>query len=145
MKAFHFTLQQILDYRIAQRDIAQNDLGKAVQAEKVIIDTAQSITNRCKVLEQSLLNSKDFIALTRATDYYTYARGRLDALSKELQEAKIVTSKKRDALKTAMQRVSQLEKVRDTQYAAYKVAVAHEEDITLDDLISSRTSRSPSA
>ena len=55
----------------------------------------------------------------------------LDAVSKKLG----ITPQK---LKEAMQKVDSLEKLKEQQLEEYKVALIHEEDNELDDIVTSR-------
>lgn len=138
MKAFHFTLQEILDYRLSLKEIAQNDLGAALAKEKLIQDKIDSLMARSEELKKSLSGGTDFIEITRAQEYYAYARSKTEELKGDLKAAKLISDEKREALKLAMQKVSSLEKVKETQLSEWKVAAAREEDNTLDDLITSR-------
>lgn len=138
MTQFHFELQEILDYRKSMQDIAEVALGKALASEKAIQDKIDALDEHCALIKQQTATSKDFTEITRAQDYYTYARNQKIILGEELSKAKEFSNKKRDELKSAMQKVNALEELKKTQHEEYKTALQQEEDNNLDDLITSR-------
>lgn len=136
---FHFTLQEILNYRSAMRDKAQASLGEAIQAEKAITDEITSLNNNVKNRMKLLKGSTNLSDLTRLSDYRNFAAAKIITLNEQLLEAKKVTDTRRSALKKAQQQLDSLKKVRDSQYEEYKIAEQRAADNVLDDLITSRT------
>lgn len=138
MRKFTFELEEILTYRKSLQSIAEVALGRALKAEKVIQDKIDALDARCAQIKNDTRGTKDFGEFTRAQDFYTAAKNKKIILGKDLEEAKVVSAKKRQELNEAMQKVNALEKLRETQFEEYKLEAQKEEDDTLDDLITSR-------
>ena len=61
-----------------------------------------------------------------------------EELLKELAEAKIITEEKRNILKKIMQKTEALSKLKEDELKEYKASVEHEEEETVDDIVTSR-------
>ena len=89
-------------------------------------------------VQKQMSGSTDFYDITNANQFYAFVRNQSECLLNELAKAKLISDEKRSILKEAMQKVDSLEKLKEQQLEEYKVALIHEEDNELDDIVTSR-------
>ena len=122
MTKFKFELQDILEAKKFEQTQAENELGKALAAEKEIQDKLDLLAEQKKAMQQSVKNTKDFNQIMAANNFSDFVRNQSEYLFKEMAEAKIVTEQKREILKKIMQSVDSLERLRDFQKEDFKAA-----------------------
>lgn len=141
MKKFSFELQSILEYRQFLEEEAQSDLAKALSVETSIQNQLKDIASRYIEVKAQLSGSKDFTEILNANQYYFFLDTKKEELLQELAEAKIVSEQKRDVLREAMKQTQSLEKLRDSEYDAWREAAALEEEILADEVNSGKRFR----
>lgn len=115
MKKFNFELQDVLDFRKFEQTQAENELGKALAKEKEIQDQLDMLAQQKIQSQKSVQNAKDFSMIAQASSFSEFVRKQSEVLFERMAEAKLVSDQKREVLKTAMQKVDALEKLKETQ------------------------------
>lgn len=115
MKKFNFELQDVLDFRKFEQTQAENELGKALAKEKEIQNQLDMLAQQKIQSQKSVQNAKDFSMIAQASSFSEFVRKQSEVLFERMAEAKLVSDQKREVLKTAMQKVDALEKLKETQ------------------------------
>ena len=122
MAKFKFELQDILEAKKFEQTRAENELGKALAAEKEIQGKLDLLAEQKIAMQQSVKNTKDFNQIIAANNFSVFVRKQSEFLFNEMAKAKIVTEQKRAALKKIMQNVDSLERLKDFQKEDFKAA-----------------------
>lgn len=138
MKKFTFNLEEILTFRKSEETIAEGELGRALAKEKEIQDNINLLAAQKVTTMQALKGSKSVKELANGTNYLTFLAKQTESLLEDLAAARLVTEEKRAALTKAIQKTTALTKLKEKQFSEYKLELQHEEDNTLDDIITSR-------
>lgn len=138
MKKFTFDLQDVLEYRQFEQENAEAELGKAVAVETGIQNQLNQIAIQYTSVKNQMKNNSNFLDYVTANQYYLLMESKKEELLKELAEAKIITEEKRNILKKIMQKTEALSKLKEDELKEYKASVEHEEEETVDDIVTSR-------
>ena len=121
MAKFIFELQSVLDARKFEQSQAENELGKAVQAEKEIQDKIDCLAQQKIASRKLVKGSSDFSQISAAASFSEFVRKQTEFLLEEMAKAKIISEEKREILKKAMQKVDALEKLKEEQLNDFKL------------------------
>lgn len=141
MTKFKFELQDILEAKKFEQTQAENELGKALAAEKEIQDKLDLLAEQKKAMQQSVKNTKDFNQIMAANNFSDFVRNQSEYLFREMAEAKIVTEQKREILKKIMQSVDSLERLRDFQKEDFKAAQKRKQMKIIGGIVSAKYAR----
>lgn len=141
MAKFKFELQDILEAKKFEQTQAENELGKALAAEKEIQDKLDLLAEQKKAMQQSVKNTKDFNQIMAANNFSDFVRNQSEYLFREIAEAKIVTEQKREILKKIMQSVDSLERLRDFQKEDFKAAQKRKQTKIIGGIVSAKYAR----
>ncbi|UKI52833.1 MAG: flagellar FliJ family protein [Treponema sp.] len=141
MTKFKFELQDILEAKKFEQTQAENELGKALAAEKEIQDKLDLLAEQKKSMQQSVKNTKDFNQIMAANNFSDFVRNQSEYLFREMAEAKIVTEQKREVLKKIMQSVDSLERLRDFQKEDFKAAQKRKQMKIIGGIVSAKYAR----
>lgn len=141
MTKFKFELQDILEAKKFEQTQAENELGKALAAEKEIQDKLDLLAEQKKAMQQSVKNTKDFNQIMAANNFSDFVRNQSEYLFREMAEAKIVTEQKREILKKIMQSVDSLERLRDFQKEDFKAVQKRKQMKIIGGIVSAKYAR----
>lgn len=141
MTKFKFELQDILEAKKFEQTQAENELGKALAAEKEIQDKLDLLAEQKRAMQQSVKNTKDFNQIMAANNFSDFVRNQSEYLFREMAEAKIVTEQKREILKKIMQSVDSLERLRDFQKEDFKAAQKRKQAKIIGGIVSAKYAR----
>lgn len=141
MTKFKFELQDILEAKKFEQTQAENELGKALAAEKEIQDKLDLLAEQKRAMQQSVKNTKDFNQIMAANNFSDFVRNQSEYLFREMAEAKIVTEQKREILKKIMQSVDSLERLRDFQKEDFKAAQKRKQMKIIGGIVSAKYAR----
>lgn len=140
MKKFNFSLQNILNLREFEEKQSQIDLGKAIsectrlknELEQVAQDYIKANNNRTS--EKSI---EELIII----DNYC---NRLNLLKEELLEqiatAELIVQQKQEIYAEKLKNRKVLTKLKEKKYSQWKKEYLHEEEIQIDDIVTSKFS-----
>lgn len=140
MKKFNFSLQNILNLREFEEKQSQIDLGKAIsectrlknELEQVAQDYIKANNNRTS--EKSI---EELIII----DNYC---NRLNLLKEELLEqiatAELIVQQKQEIYAEKLKNRKVLTKLKEKKYSQWKKECLHEEEIQIDDIVTSKFS-----
>lgn len=141
MAKFKFELQDILDAKKFEQTRAENELGKALSAEKEIQGKLDLLAGQKVAMQQAVKNTKDFNQIVAANNFSVFVRKQSEVLFNEMAKAKIVTEQKRAALKKIMQNVDSLERLRDFQKEDFKAAQKRKQVKVIGGIVSAKYAR----
>ncbi|MCR5289590.1 MAG: flagellar export protein FliJ [Treponema sp.] len=141
MKHFSFPLEKVLSIRQFQQEQAEFALSKARAAENAIQEQLNDIAKKHAATVSLTESSTDFTAIVSAQQYYVLLENQKEQLLQDLTQAKIVTEQKRKDLQLAMQKCTAVTKLKEKMYEQYQQEVMQEEEIQLDDVVTSRFKR----
>lgn len=141
MTKFKFELQDILEAKKFEQTQAENELGKALAAEKEIQDNLDLLAEQKRAMQQSVKNTKDFNQIMAANNFSDFVRNQSEYLFREMAEAKIVTEQKREILKKIMQSVDSLERLRDFQKEDFKAVQKRKQMKIIGGIVSAKYAR----
>ena len=82
MTKFKFELQDILEAKKFEQTQAENELGKALAAEKEIQDKLDLLAEQKNVMQQSVRNTKYFNQIVTANNFSVFVRKQSEFLFK---------------------------------------------------------------
>ena len=138
MKKFVFSMQKVLDLREFERKQAEAELGRALAEETKIQQTLEMVAQQRVSSIAAADKMSDLHELYNINQYFALLDQRKEQLLRNLAQAKIVTEQKRDAMREAMKKCKVLEQLKETRRAAWKKSALKEEEITIDDIVTSR-------
>lgn len=141
MAKFKFELQDILEAKKFEQTRAENELGKALAAEKEIQDKLALLAEQKTAMQQSVKNTKDFNQIVAANNFSLFVRTQSEFLFKEMAKAKIISGQKREILKKIMQSVDSLERLRDFQEEDFKAAQKRKQAKIIRGIVSAKYAR----
>lgn len=141
MKKFVFELQEVLDIRKFEQQIAESELGKALAAENQIQQQLDALAQKQVQVQSQMKGSVNFTDIANANQFYTYVRNTSEQLLQQLAEAKLVSDQKREVLKSCMQKTDALERLKETQEQEFKQEVKAKEAKEIDDITNGRFGR----
>lgn len=142
MKRFSFSLQKVLDFREFERKQAENELGQAVAAETKIKNALNAVAEQRVQQVQVTDAMHDLRSLYNASCYFHLLDQRKEMLLEELTQAQLVTEEKRNKMREAMKKHKVLEKLKEKRYAAWQEEAQKEEEVLIDDIVTSAAARS---
>lgn len=131
-------MQKVLDLREFERKQAEAELGRALAEETKIQQTLEMVAQQRVSSIAAADKMSDLHELYNINQYFALLDQRKEQLLRNLAQAKIVTEQKRDAMREAMKKCKVLEQLKETRRAAWKKAALKEEEITIDDIVTSR-------
>lgn len=141
MKRFKFTLQSLYNYKLTVEKLQKAELSKAQQALQLLLNEEQRLiqayANTELSLEEALRKGENIVAaLTEHDAYFRFLRDSLVEVRKKIVRAEEVVRKCQEKLIITMRELKTYDKLRDEQYAAYRLEVQAEEAKEMDDLVS---------
>lgn len=138
MKKFEFQLEQVLGVRRFQQEQAEIELGRALGEEQAIQSKLDTVALQHTAVVKQIEGTTDFFAINSAKNYFSLLEMQKEALLNDLAQAKLITEQKRKVLQEKMKKSASLEKLREKEYKNYEQEVLLQEEIAVDDVISSR-------
>lgn len=137
MKKFNFELEDVLNFRKIQQQQAESELAAALAAERQFQAQIDELALKKVQLEKSVEGSKDFNAISNASQYFSFVREKVDELLSEIAKAKLVSDEKREALRLCMKKTSSLEKLKESQKQEFIAEQKKIEAKQIDDIVTS--------
>lgn len=138
MRAFSFSLGDVLEFRKFEQKQAEIELGKALSSENEIQKKLDALALQKITVQKNVRDSKDFSEIAGASAYFDFIKRETESLFEKMAEARLLTEKRREELKLAMQKVDSLENLKENELAEYKRMALNEEDTENDDIATSR-------
>ena len=138
MRAFSFSLGDVLEFRKFEQKQAEIELGKALSSENEIQKKLDALALQKITVQKDIRDSKDFSEIAGASAYFDFIKRESESLFEKMAEARLLTEKRREELKLAMQKVDSLENLKENELAEYKRMALNEEDTENDDIATSR-------
>ena len=138
MRACSFSLGDVLEFRKFEQKQAEIELGKALSSENEIQKKLDALALQKITVQKNVRDSKDFSEIAGASAYFDFIKRETESLFEKMAEARLLTKKRREELKLAMQKVDSLENLKETELSEYKRMALSEEDTENDDIATSR-------
>ena len=138
MRAFSFSLGDVLEFRKFEQKQAEIELGKALSSENEIQKKLDALALQKITVQKNVRDSKDFSEIAGASAYFDFIKRETESLFEKMAEARLLTEKRREELKLAMQKVDSLENLKENELAEYERMALNEEDTENDDIATSR-------
>lgn len=138
MRAFSFSLGDVLEFRKFEQKQAEIELGKALSSENEIQKKLDALALQKITVQKNVRDSKDFSEIAGASAYFDFIKRETESLFEKMAEARLLTEKRREELKLAMQKVDSLENLKENELSEYKRMALNEEDMENDDIATSR-------
>lgn len=138
MRAFSFSLGDVLEFRKFEQKQAEIELGKALSSENEIQKKLDALAFQKITVQKNVRDSKDFSEIAGASAYFDFIKRESESLFEKMAEARLLTEKRREELKLAMQKVDSLENLKENELSEYKRMALNEEDTENDDIATSR-------
>ena len=138
MRAFSFSLGDVLEFRKFEQKQAEIELGKALSSENEIQKKLDALALQKITVQKNVRDSKDFSEIAGASAYFDFIKRETESLFEKMAEARLLTEKRREELKLAMQKVDSLENLKENELSEYKRMALNEEDTENDDIATSR-------
>ena len=138
MRAFSFSLGDVLEFRKFEQKQAEIELGKALSSENEIQKKLDALALQKITVQKNVRDSKDFSEIAGASVYFDFIKRESESLFEKMAEARLLTEKRREELKLAMQKVDSLENLKENELSEYKRMALNEEDTENDDIATSR-------
>lgn len=138
MRAFSFSLGDVLEFRKFEQKQAEIELGKALSSENEIQKKLDALALQKITVQKNVRDSKDFSEIAGASAYFDFIKRETESLFEKMAEARLLTEKRREKLKLAMQKVDSLENLKENELSEYKRMALNEEDTENDDIATSR-------
>ena len=142
MRTFSFSLGDVLEFRKFEQKQAEIELGKALSSENEIQKKLDALALQKITVQKNVRDSKDFSEIAGASAYFDFIKRESESLFEKMAEARLLTEKRREELKLAMQKVDSLENLKENELSEYKRMALSEEDTENDDIATSRIGRS---
>ncbi len=138
MKHFVFSMQKILDLRNFELDQAEADLGK-VNAEIARVNRSlEQIAKERVSFSAYSDSSSEFGVWHQTQDYFIFLDQKKEGLLAELAELQLLAEKKREVVRTCMQKVKVLEKLRDKKREEWQDAANKQDEKIVDDVVTAQ-------
>ncbi len=138
MRAFSFSLGDVLEFRKFEQKQAEIELGKALSSENEIQKKLDALAFQKITVQKNVRDSKDFSEIAGVSAYFDFIKRESESLFEKMAEARLLTEKRREELKLAMQKVDSLENLKENELSEYKRMALSEEDTENDDIATSR-------
>lgn len=138
MKRFIFSLQKILNLRLFEQNQAEMELGKANAEISRIQNQLKAIAEKRVLVSAKTANTHDVGIYNQTSQYFIFLNQRKESLLEDLAQAELIAEEKREIVREAMKKVKALEKLREKKLMEWKQQLQLEEDLELDDIITSR-------
>ena len=138
MRAFSFSLGDVLEFRKFEQKQAEIELGKALSSENEIQKKLDALALQKITVQKNVRDSNDFSEIAGASAYFDFIKRETESLFEKMAEARLLTEKRREELKLAMQKVDSLENLKENELSEYKRMALNEEDMENDDIATSR-------
>ncbi|MDE6351222.1 MAG: flagellar export protein FliJ [Treponemataceae bacterium] len=138
MKKFSFSMQKVLDLREFERKQAETDLGRALAAENAIRQALELVAQQHVSAVAAADSMTDVHELYGVNQYFALLAQRKERLLCDLAQAQLVSEQKREVMREAMKKCKVLEQLRESRLAAWKKERLSEEELVIDDIVTSR-------
>ena len=143
MKRFRFSLEKVLRLRSQETEQAKRALGKALADEAAARSAAAEArlvlgqrTEEAATAERVGMTAFEFASLRT---FLTFLQRQLEAAEAELNEAILITQRRRVELLAVRRREKALEKLRERRFEQYRQESLQEEQKELDEYGSRQT------
>ena len=137
MKKFQYSLQKILDLRSFQLKQAEIELGKVNSKIAAENRQLQLIASQKHKVQEYMGANSDFSSFANGYGYVVFLDQKRDACEERLALLQIEADKKKEIVRTAMQKEKVLERLRDHRLEAWKDEAEKEEELVVDDVVTS--------
>lgn len=141
MKKFTFPLESVMKYRDYERDSAEVELGRALAVEAKIQGDIDALSVRDRESAHTAKGTRDFDTIQAANSFHALVQQKTKELLISLEEARKVSSEKREIVKAALQKSEALHRLYDRQVEEYKEVSNREEIEIQDDIATTRYNR----
>ena len=141
MKKFKFELEDLLKLRRFQQEEAEIELGKAVAEENRIQNQLDQLAEQYALAKKNTAGVTDFSMIAASQHFFIFIKQQQEKLFSDMAKAKLVTEKKRDVFRQALQKTESLSKLKEKQLDLYHQAENLEEEDVADDIVTSRYNR----
>lgn len=140
MKKFNFSLQNILNLREFEEKQSQIDLGKAISECTRLKNELEQVAQDYIKANNNRTSEKSIEGLIIIDNYCN----RLNLLKEELLEqiatAELIVQQKQEIYAEKLKNRKVLTKLKEKKYSQWKKEYLHEEEIQIDDIVTSKFS-----
>ena len=138
MKKFQYSLQKILDLRSFQLKQAEIELGKVNSKIAAENRQLQLIASQKHKVQDYMDANSDLSAFANGYGYVVFLNQKRDACEERLALLQIEADKKKEIVRAAMQKEKVLERLKDHRLEAWKDEAEKEEELVVDDVVTSK-------
>ena len=138
MKKFQYSLQKILDLRSFQLKQAEIELGKVNSKIAAENRQLQLIASQKHKVQEYMGANSDFSSFANGYGYVVFLDQKRDACEERLALLQIEADKKKEIVRAAMQKEKVLERLKDHRLEAWKDEAEKEEELVVDDVVTSK-------
>ena len=131
-------MQKILDLRIFEQRQAEMELSKANAEVARIKGELESIAKRKVSTIKNFDANTDFIVQAEIQSFFFMLEQKKEKFLEELATAQIVADEKREVVRSAMQKVKVLEKLKENKFRQWKKDSLKAEELAADDIVTAR-------
>ncbi|MBQ7167117.1 MAG: flagellar export protein FliJ [Treponema sp.] len=138
MKKFQYSLQKILDLRSFQLKQAEIELGKVNSKIAAENRQLQLIASQKHKVQEYMGANSDFSSFASGYGYVVFLDQKRDACEERIALLQMEADKKKEIVRAAMQKEKVLERLRDHRLEAWKDEAEKEEELVVDDVVTSK-------
>ncbi len=138
MKKFQYSLQKILDLRSFQLKQAEIELGKVNSKIAAENRQLQLIASQKHKVQDYMDANSDLSSFANGYGYVVFLNQKRDACEERIALLQIEADKKKEIVRAAMQKEKVLERLRDHRLEAWKDEAEKEEELVVDDVVTSK-------
>jgi flagellar FliJ protein len=142
MKKFIFKLESLLNFRRKREELVIQELAEAQNAEMrifaKIVDTKKTIAALVEDSKNYKKTSIQIDSLIISRNYIELLKKQLAALEADLEKAKEKVLKVKEKLAEAVRERKIIEKLRESQFAAYKKEYNKQDNLQMDEIANNK-------
>jgi flagellar FliJ protein len=135
MKAFHFSLEKVLELKAYREQEAKIELGRAIGVLSQIEGRIKAMAeDRCRAAAERFSPDNDALKILNYENYILRLDQERDKLLEEAAQAELVVEEKRKLYMEASRERKVLDKLKEKREKEYRKKMFDEETKTLDDI-----------
>ena len=141
MKKFEYSLQKVFDLRNFELHQAEVELGK-VNAEIAQVNAQlHTIAIKRQTVIKETDASLDFAMYMQTQSYFVLLDQKKEQCLENLARLELIAEEKRAVVRTAMQKVKVLEKLKEKKLELWREERLKQEELTMDDVVTAQFKR----
>jgi flagellar FliJ protein len=146
MRAFHFSLEKVLELRAFREQEAEIELGRAIGALSQIEARIRTVAeDRHRAAAERFSPANDTLKMLKYDQYILRLDQQRDKLLEEAAKAELLVEEKRAIYLEAARERKVLDKLKEKRAKEYRKKMFAEETKTLDDISGGRLAREQAA